>query len=170
MTTVTFQGNPVKLAGENLVKVGDNLSTLKFTTKDLEDESLADYAGQVVVLNIFPSVDTGVCAMSVREFNAILNNLENTKVLCLSADLPFASGRFCAAEGLNNVETVSTFRFPQTLEDLGLKLAEGPLAGLAARAVVVLDKELNVKYVELSSEITNAVDFNQAVTEVKNLL
>ncbi|RIY32518.1 lipid hydroperoxide peroxidase [Psittacicella melopsittaci] len=170
MTTVNFQGNPVKLSGEALVKVGDNLSALKFTTKDLADKSLADYAGSVVVLNAFPSIDTGVCATSVREFNAILNKLEGTKVLCLSADLPFASSRFCAAEGLENVETVSTFRHPETLESLGLKLAEGPLAGLAARAVVVLDKELNVKYVQLSPEIGEAVDFDNAVAAVKESL
>ncbi|RIY33812.1 thiol peroxidase [Psittacicella gerlachiana] len=170
MTTVKFQGTDVALTSDKLVAVGDNLANLKFTTKDLADKSLKDYAGQVVVLNVFPSIDTGVCAMSVREFNGILNNLTGTKVLCVSADLPFAAGRFCAAEGLNNVETVSTFRHPETLESLGLKLAEGPLAGLSARAVVVLDKELNVKYVQLSPEITEAVDFDKAVEAVKELL
>lgn len=170
MTTVTFKGTPVTLAGEKLVQVGDNLANLTVTNKDLADVKLESYQGQVVVLNIFPSIDTGVCAMSVREFNARLNSLTGTKVLCVSADLPFAQGRFCAAEGLNNVENVSTFRHPETPETLGFTLAEGPLKGLTARGVVVLDKESKVVYVQLSPEIGEAVDFDKAIDAVKALL
>ncbi|MFC6276647.1 thiol peroxidase [Psittacicella hinzii] len=170
MTSVTFQGTPVKLSGERLVKVGDNLADLTVTKADLTDTQLASYKGNVIVLNIFPSIDTGVCAMSVRTFNAVLDKLENTKVLCVSADLPFAQSRFCGAENLQNVETVSLFRHPETGSSLGFTLAEGPLAGLTARGVVVLDKNLTVRYVELSPEIAQAVDFDKAVEVAKSLV
>lgn len=165
MTQVTFRGTPVNLKGE-LVKVGDKLDQLKFTNGSLEDVALEAYKGQVVVLNLFPSVDTGVCATSVREFNERAGSKEGVKVLCVSGDLPFAQARFCGAEGLDRVENLSTFRFPCSAEKLGLRFADGPLAGLVHRAVVVLNKDLEVTYVQVSPEVGEHVDYEAAVAAV----
>lgn len=171
MTQVTFRGTPVNLAGE-LVKVGDNLANkgLVFVGSDLSEVAVDDFKGDVVVLNVFPSVDTGVCAFSVREFNSRLNDLQGVKCICVSGDLPFAQSRFCGAEGLDRVQTVSSFRHQENLEKLGLLFVDGPLKGLSGRAVVVLDKDLNVTYVDLSPEVGEHVNYDAAVEAVQKLL
>lgn len=171
MTQVTLKGNPVTLGGE-LVKAGDSLKGkgLVFTNKNLEDVSLDSFAGEVVVLNVFPSTDTGVCAFSVREFNSRANGKQGVKVLCVSGDLPFAQDRFCAAEGLENVLNLSSFRNQESLNKLGLLFVDGPLKGLSGRAVVVLDKDLNVTYVDLSSEVGEHVNYDAAMEAVNKLV
>jgi thiol peroxidase len=126
---------------------------------------LADYKGKRVVLNIFPSIDTGVCAASVRKFNKLAGEMDNTVVLCISEDLPFASSRFCAAEGLANVVTLSAFRSPEFGAAYGVTMTDGPLAGLFARSVVVIDAEGEVLYEELVPEITTEPNY-EAVLEV----
>ncbi|ASK26386.1 thiol peroxidase [Neisseria chenwenguii] len=161
MTQVAFQGNPVNVAGA-LPAVGQTVPAFVLTAADLSDKTLADFAGKRKVLNIFPSVDTGVCAQSVRTFNQRASSLDNTAVLCISADLPFAQSRFCGAEGLENVVTLSTFR-SSFAEDYGVKLADSPLAGLTARAVVVLDENDKVVYTQLVGEITEEPDYDAAL-------
>ena len=124
-------------------------------------------AGKRKVLNIFPSIDTGVCAASVRKFNQLATEIDNTVVLCVSADLPFAQSRFCGAEGLSNVITLSTLRNPDFLKDYGVEITEGPLKGLAARAVVVIDENDNVIFSQLVNEITNEPDYAAALDVLK---
>ncbi len=162
MADITLRGNPIHTNG-NLPKVGVAAPAFTLTKKDLSAVSLADLKGQRVVLNIFPSVDTAVCATSVREFNVRASKLENTTVLCVSADLPFAAGRFCGAEGIDNVETASTFRAPSFLADYGVQMTDGPLAGLAARAVVVIDGSGKVTYTELVPEIAQEPNYDAAL-------
>ncbi len=136
---VHFQGNPVAVAG-SIPQAGSKAQAFTLVAKDLSDVTLAQFAGKRKVLNIFPSIDTGVCAASVRKFNQLATEMDNTVVLCISADLPFAQSRFCGAEGLSNVITLSTLRSPDFLEKYGVSIAEGPLKGLAARAVLVIDE------------------------------
>lgn len=138
--TVHFQGNPVSVQG-TIPQAGAKAQPFTLVAKDLSDVALSQYAGKRKVLNIFPSIDTGVCAASVRKFNQLAAELDNTVVLCISADLPFAQSRFCGAEGLSNVVTLSTLRGASFLADYGVAIATGPLAGLAARAVVVIDEK-----------------------------
>ena len=133
------------------------------TKGDLSDAKLSDYKGKRVVLNIFPSIDTGVCAQSVRTFNKKASSLDNTVVLCISADLPFAQGRFCGAEGLENVVTLSTFKSPDFGKDYGCLLVSGALKGLMSRCVVVLDEEGKVLYTEQVEEITHEPNYDQAI-------
>lgn len=135
--------------------------------KDLSDVALSQFAGSRKVLNIFPSIDTGVCAASVRKFNQLASELNNTVVLCISADLPFAQSRFCGAEGLNNVVTLSTLRGAQFTADYGVAISAGPLAGLAARAVVVIDENDQVVYSQLVNEITEEPDYDAALAALK---
>jgi thiol peroxidase len=160
--TVTLGGNPVEVAGAFPVP-GQDAPAFSLVAKDLADVSLASFAGKRKVLNIFPSVDTPTCATSVRKFNQTANNLANTVVLCISADLPFAQNRFCGAEGLANVVTLSTMRGSEFLAAYGVALASGPLAGVAARAVVVLDENDKVLYSELVPEIKNEPDYESAL-------
>ncbi len=141
--TVHFQGNPVTVAN-SIPQAGSKAQTFTLVAKDLSDVTLGQFAGKRKVLNIFPSIDTGVCAASVRKFNQLATEIDNTGVLCISADLPFAQSRFCGAEGLNNVITLSTFRNAEFLQAYGVAIADGPLKGLAARAVVVIDENDNV--------------------------
>ncbi|MGQ7184999.1 thiol peroxidase [Escherichia sp. HC-CC] len=141
--TVHFQGNPVTVAN-SIPQAGSKAQTFTLVAKDLSDVTLGQFAGKRKVLNIFPSIDTGVCAVSVRKFNQLATEIDNTVVLCISADLPFAQSRFCGAEGLNNVITLSTFRNAEFLQAYGVAIADGPLKGLAARAVVVIDENDNV--------------------------
>lgn len=162
MATVTLKGNPVEVAGALPAK-GQAAPAFLLTAADLSDVSLAAFAGKKKVLNIFPSVDTPTCATSVRKFNQQASNHDDTVVLCISADLPFAQQRFCGAEGLDNVKTLSTFRHPEFLEHYGVKLAQGPLAGLAARAVVVLGVDDRVQYTELVAEIADEPDYAAAL-------
>jgi len=162
MATVAFKGNPVSTIG-NLPAVGAKAPAFTLTGKDLSDVTLAGYAGKTVVLNIFPSIDTPVCAASVRRFNAEAASLGTTVVLCVSADLPFAAGRFCSVEGLDKVVPVSTFRSPSFGKDYGVAIAEGPLRGLLARAVVIVDGGGKVAYTELVPEITREPDYEAAL-------
>lgn len=164
-STVTLGGNPVTVSGD-LPQLGQIAPPFTLVGKTLADVSLADFAGKRKVLNIFPSVDTPTCAMSVRHFNQSANQLPNTAVLCISADLPFAQARFCGAEGLDNVVTLSTQRGREFLENYGVALASGPLAGLAARAVVVLDENDKVIYTELVPEIKNEPDYLAALASL----
>ncbi|MFB7999976.1 thiol peroxidase [Streptomyces sp. NPDC056002] len=164
-TTVNFQGNPVSLAG-TFLKKGDQAPAFSLVAKDLSDVSLSSFTGRKV-LNIFPSIDTGVCAASVRKFNEVASELHNTAVLCVSADLPFAQARFCGAEGLANVVTLSTLRGREFLKAYGVEITDGPLAGLAARAVVVLDDKDKVIHSELVSEITEEPNYDAAAAALK---
>jgi thiol peroxidase len=162
MSRVAFKGQPVQVDGA-FPAVGQTAPAFSLVGKDLADVSLADFAGRRKVLNIFPSVDTGVCAASVRRFNELAGQLDGTVVLCISADLPFAQARFCGAEGLDRVVTLSTMRGHGFLRDYGVALAEGPLGGLAARAVVVLDAQDKVVHAQLVDEITHEPDYEAAL-------
>jgi len=160
--TVSLGGNPVEVAGAFPQK-GQTAPAFTLVAKDLADVALSSFAGKRKVLNIFPSIDTATCATSVRTFNKRANELANTVVLCISADLPFAQSRFCGAEGLANVVTLSTMRGSQFLQDYGVALVSGPLAGVAARAVVVLDENNTVLHSELVAEIKNEPDYEAAL-------
>lgn len=160
--TITVQGNPVAVSG-HFPTPGAKAKPFSLVGKDLADVTLASFVGQRKILNIFPSVDTGVCATSVRKFNAEASALENAVVLCISADLPFAQARFCGAEGLDKVVTLSTLRGAAFLEEYGVAIAAGPLAGLAARALVVLDEEDRVLFSQLVPELTQEPDYAAAI-------
>ena len=162
MTQVTMMGNPIEVSG-NFPKKGEKVTSLTLTNKELADITLDAYAGKRKVLNIFPSIDTGVCATSVRKFNQQAANLNNAVVLCISADLPFAQARFCGAEGIENVETLSTFRHKEVHESLGVNITTGPISGLTARSVIVLDENNNVLHSELVSEIKNEPNYEAAL-------
>lgn len=166
MAQITFKGNPINTSG-NLPKVGTKAPDFKLTAGDLSEKSLNDYQGKNVVLNIFPSVDTGVCAQSVRAFNEKVSAADNTVVLCVSKDLPFALSRFCAAEGLQNVETLSDFKSNEFSDAYGVKMTDGPLSGLLSRAVVVVNPEGNVIYNEQVPEIGQEPDYNNALNALK---
>jgi len=163
MATVTFKGNPVSTVGE-LPAVGSTAPDFTLVTTELGEISLHSFPG-TKVLNIFPSVDTGVCAMSVRTFNAKAAGLEGVKVINVSADLPFAHKRFCGAEGIDKVVSASTFR-GDFLEAYGVKMLSGPLAGLAARSVVVIDETGEVKYTQLVPEIVQEPDYDAALAAI----
>ncbi len=162
MSTVTLHGNTVEVAGE-LPAVGSESTGFHLVGTDLKDVSLHDFAGKKKVLNIFPSIDTGTCATSVRKFNEKASKLSNTVVLCISADLPFAQKRFCGAEGLSNVVNLSLMRGGQFAKDYGVKIETGPLAGLTARAVVVIDEHNIVRHTELVPEIGNEPNYDAAI-------
>jgi len=162
MSQVTFHGKPVQVNG-TLPAVGATAPEFKLVGKDLADVSLSFGASERKVLNIFPSVDTGVCAASVRRFNELATKMNNTRVLCISADLPFAQARFCGAEDLDKVTMLSTMRGREFLENYGVAIAEGPLSGLAARAVVVLDTDNKVLHTQLVSEIGDEPDYDAAL-------
>ena len=166
MAQVTRRGSPVQISGE-LPKVGSKAPAFKLVGGDLSDVTLETFAGKRKVLNIFPSVDTPTCATSVRKFNAQANDLNNAVVLCISADLPFAQARFCGAEGLENVQNLSTLRGTEFLENYGVAIADGPLKGLTARAVVVLDENDNVLHSELVKEIAEEPDYEAALSVLK---
>jgi thiol peroxidase len=162
MSQVTLKGQPVQVDGHFLAK-GDHAPAFSLVGKDLADVTLAKFAGKRKVLNIFPSVDTPTCATSVRRFNEKASKLDNAVVLCISADLPFAQARFCGAEGLDNVVTLSTQRGHEFLRNYGVAIASGPLGGLAARAVVVLDQHDNVIHTELVGEIADEPNYDAAL-------
>lgn len=162
MATVTLKGNPVTTFGE-LPKIGTNAPNFKLTASDLSSKSLNDYKGHNVILNVFPSIDTGTCAQSVRTFNKKAAQLANTKVLCISKDLPFASSRFCAAEGIDNVETLSDFRDGNFGKNYGLTFIDGPLESLHSRCVVVLNDKGKIVYTEQVSEITEEPNYDAAI-------
>ena len=162
MSTVTLKGQPVQVDG-HFPKPGDKAPAFSLVGKDLSDKTLASFDGKRKVLNIFPSIDTPTCATSVRRFNEKAASLQDAVVLCISADLPFAQARFCGAEGLDNVVTLSTLRGREFLRDYGVAIASGPLAGLAARAVVVLDQNDQVIHAEMVGEIANEPDYDAAL-------
>lgn len=162
MATITLKGNPIHTAGE-LPRVGSAAPAFSLTDGELGEVSSAAFAGKRVVLNIFPSLDTGVCAASVRRFNKEAASLANTVVLCISLDLPFAQARFCGAEGLDRVVTLSGFRNSAFGEAYGVRITDGPLAGLYSRAVVVLDERGNVLHAEQVPEIAQEPDYEAAL-------
>lgn len=162
MAQVTLKGNPVSVDGQLPAK-GAQAPAFSLVGGNLADVTLASLSGKRKVLNIFPSVDTPTCATSVRKFNTEASKLANTVVLCISADLPFAQARFCGAEGLENVINLSTMRGAQFLKDYGVAIANGPLAGIAARAVVVLDENDKVLHSELVGEIADEPDYAAAI-------
>jgi thiol peroxidase len=162
MAKTAFKGSPVPLSGD-LPRPGEAAPDFTLTRADLSDVSLKDYAGKTVVLNIFPSIDTPVCASSVRKFNAEIGDHDNVVLLCISADLPFAHARFCGSEGLDHVVAASTFRSPEFGDAYGIRISDGPLAGLMARAVVVIDGQGNVAYTELVDEIAEEPDYETAL-------
>lgn len=162
MSTVTLGGNLVNVAGE-FVKVGDTVADFELVGADLGAVKLSDFAGKRKILNIFPSIDTGICATSVRVFNQKASDLADTVVLCISADLPFAQARFCGAEGIDNVKVGSVFRNADVAKNLGVAMTDGALAGLTARAVVVLDADNKVLHSELVPEIKQEPNYEQAL-------
>lgn len=162
MSTVTLGGNPVH-TNATLPVVGSVAPQFQLVGNDLSDVSLQDFKGQRVILNIFPSIDTATCATSVRTFNKMANDLENTKVLCISRDLPFAQKRFCGSEGLDNVVNLSDFRDGSFGNDYGLTLTDSALKGLHARAIVVVDENGVVSHTELVSEIANEPNYEAAL-------
>jgi thioredoxin-dependent peroxiredoxin len=162
MATVTLGGKPVTVRGQFPGK-GATVPPFSLVGKDLADVGLEDFAGKRKILNIFPSIDTPTCAASVRQFNAKAGSLANTVVLCISADLPFAQSRFCGAEGLENVVMLSVMRGRRFLNDYGVEVADGPLQGLAARAVLVIDARNVVLHSELVAEIKQEPDYAAAL-------
>jgi len=166
MATVTLKGNPIDVAG-SFPQKGQKAPAFKLVAKDLKDVSLADYAGKRKVLNIVPSLDTAVCATSTRKFNEKAGSLANAVVLVISADLPFAAGRFCSTEGLNNVVTLSTLRGREFMKAYGVEITSGPLAGVTARGVVVLDENDTVLHAELVPEIAQEPNYDAALAALK---
>ncbi len=166
MATVTLKGNPIDVAG-SFPQKGQKAPAFKLVAKDLKDVSLADYAGKRKVLNIVPSLDTAVCATSTRKFNEKAGSLANAVVLVISADLPFAAGRFCSTEGLNNVVTLSTLRGREFMKAYGVEITSGPLTGVTARGVVVLDENDTVLHAELVPEIAQEPDYDAALAALK---
>ena len=166
METVYFQGAPEHTYG-TVPAVGSKAPEFKLTGKDLQPITLADYAGKRVVLNIFPSLDTPVCAASVRRFNKEASDVKNVAVVCVSMDLPFAMSRFCTLEGLENVVPASAFRSKEFGHDYGVELVDGPLAGLLARCVLVIDEKGNVIFRDLVEEITHEPDYEAAIAVLK---
>lgn len=162
MATVTLKGNKINTLG-NLPEVGATAPDFKFTKNDLSTATLENYKGKKVVLNIFPSVDTGTCAQSVRQFNKEASTLENTVVLCVSKDLPFAQARFCGAEGLDNVEMLSDFKDGNFGEKYNVTFADGPLEALLSRSIVVLNEEGKVIHTEQVAETTEEPNYKLAL-------
>jgi len=166
MAQVTRRGVTVQINGQ-LPQPGSQAPAFSLVAKDLSDITLGSLAGQRKVLNIFPSVDTPTCAKSVRQFNERASQLENTVVLCISADLPFAQARFCGAEGLDHVVNLSTLRGREFMRDYGVEIADGPLAGLTTRAVLVLDAHDQVLHSELVVDIGQEPDYDAALAVLK---
>lgn len=162
MATVTLKGNPVNTSGQ-LPKVGTKAPDFSLTATDLSTKKLSDFAGSRLVLNIFPSIDTGTCAQSVRQFNKEAGQLKNTKVLCISHDLPFAHARFCGAEGLENVISLSDFKDGSFGKTYGLNFVDGPLEALHARCVIVLDENGTVLYTQQVGEIVDEPNYKDAL-------
>ncbi|NGM60651.1 thiol peroxidase [Sphingobacterium sp. SGG-5] len=162
MSQVKFKGNTVNTAGD-LPSIGTKAPDFSLTAGDLSQKSLADFKGKKVVLSIFPSIDTGTCAASVRAFNEKAAQFENTVVLCISRDLPFAQERFCAAEGLDNVITLSEYKNSNFSDAYNVKFVDGPLEGLLSRSVIVLDETGEVIYTEQVAETTNEPNYDAAI-------
>lgn len=167
MASITLGGNQIHTSG-NLPQKGSKAADFKLIDKDLSEVTLKDFSGSKIVLNIFPSIDTGTCAMSVRTFNTEAAELDNTKVLCISKDLPFAQNRFCGAEGLENVITLSDFRNGAFGKDYGLEIKDGPLQTLHSRAVIVLNEKGEVIYTEQVGEIADEPNYKAALEALQD--
>jgi len=165
MAKIKFKGNEINTSG-TLPSVGSQAKDFQLVATDLSTKTLNDFKGSKLILNIFPSIDTGICAASVRNFNKKATDLDNTKVLCISRDLPFAQKRFCGAEGIENVEMLSDFKTGQFSKDYGLEMLEGPLAGLSSRCIVVLDETGKVVYTEQVEDIVIEPDYEKALAAV----
>jgi thiol peroxidase len=166
MAEITLKGNSIHTSGD-LPSIGSEAEDFKLTRNDLTDVSLEDYKGSRMILNIFPSIDTGVCAASVRRFNGLAGQIPGTYVLCISADLPFAQARFCGAEGLDQVETLSVYRSPEFGRDYGVQITDGPMRGLLARAVIVIEADSKIGYTQLVPEIVNEPDYEAVMEYLK---
>ncbi|MGE4560337.1 MAG: thiol peroxidase [Desulfobulbus sp.] len=166
MAKIALQGNAIETIGE-LPAQGSAAPNFTLVKTDLAEVGLADYKGKKIVLNIFPSIDTPVCAASVRRFNKVAGETDNTVVLCISADLPFAHSRFCETDGLKNVVPLSVFRSPAFGKDYGVTITTGPLAGLLSRAIVVINPDGKVGYIEQVPEITQEPDYDTALAALK---
>ncbi len=167
MKEIKLKGNPIHISG-NIPSKGDAAPDFVLTKTDMSDVSLKDFTGKKTVLNIFPSIDTPVCAMSVRKFNEEASKLGNTVVLCISEDLPFAQARFCGAEGIKNVVLLSDMRKRDFGKKYGLEIVDGPIAGLLARSVIIIDENRKVKYTQLVPEIAQEPDYEAVLQALKN--
>ncbi|NCP45813.1 MAG: thiol peroxidase [Flavobacteriales bacterium] len=165
MAKIKFKGNEITTSG-TLPSIGSQAKDFQLVAADLSTKTLNDFKGSKLILNIFPSIDTGVCATSVRNFNKKAAALENTKVLCISRDLPFAQKRFCGAEGIENVEMLSDFKTGQFSKDYGLEMLEGALTGLSSRCIVVLDETGKVVYTEQVEDIVIEPDYDKALASL----
>ncbi len=165
MATITLGGNPVKTSGK-LPQKGEKAANFELVRDDLSTANLSDFQGKNVILNIFPSIDTSTCASSVRKFNEMAAALDNTVVLCISRDLPFAQKRFCGAEGIANVSCLSDFRSGQFGRDYGLEFSEGPFAGLHSRAVIVIDADGTILYSEQVQETADEPNYDAALASL----
>ncbi|HIP31947.1 MAG TPA: thiol peroxidase [Crocinitomicaceae bacterium] len=165
MATITLKGNKINTIGE-LPKVGEVAKDFTLVALDLSTKTLADFSGRNLILNIFPSIDTGTCAASVRNFNQKAASLNNTTVLCISRDLPFAQNRFCGAEGIDNVVMLSDFNTGQFGKDYGLEIENGPLAGLNSRCIVIIDTEGKIIYTEQVSETVDEPNYDAALASL----
>ena len=162
MATITLKGNEIHTSG-TLTPVGEKLSDFSLIAVDLSTKTLADFSGSKLVLNIYPSVDTGTCAASTRKFNELASSLSNTKVLCISRDLPFAQNRFCGAEGLENVIMLSDFNTGKFGTDNGLQITDGPLTGLNSRCIIVLDENNTILHTEQVTETVDEPNYDAAL-------
>lgn len=165
MSKIAFKGNPVETAGQ-LPEIGSAAPNFRLTDTNLQDVSLDNFKGSRVVLNIFPSIDTGVCAASVRKFNERAAELNNTKVVSISKDLPFAHKRFCGAEGIENVLSTSQYKDNSFSQNYGVDMLDGPLAGLMSRAVIVVDEQGKVTYTEQVPDITQEPNYDAAIASL----
>ena len=166
MAQITLEGNTIETVGE-LPAVGSTAPAFKLTNTDLSDIGMGEFSGKKLVLNIFPSIDTPVCADSVRRFNKEASSMENVAVLCISADLPFAHARFCGAENLDNVVSLSTFRAPKFGKDYGVEINGGVLDGIMSRAIVIVDESGKVTYTEQVPEIAQEPNYDAALNALK---
>jgi len=166
MAKITLKGNAIETIGELPAK-GSAAPNFTLVKTDLSEVSLADYKGKKIVLNIFPSIDTPVCAASVRRFNKMAGETDNTVVLCISADLPFAHTRFCETDGLKNVDSLSVFRSPAFGKDYGVTITTGPIAGLLSRAIVIVGADGKVVHTEQVPEIAQEPDYDAALAALK---
>lgn len=166
MTTITLGGTPISTIGD-IPKNGTKAPDFQLTATDLSKKSLSDFHGFTLLLNIFPSLDTGTCATSVRSFNKSAADMENTKVLCISRDLPFAQNRFCGAEGIENIIMLSDFADGNFGKTYGLEISDSAFANLHSRAVIVINPEGNISYTEQVSEIANEPDYEAALAAIK---
>ncbi|MDT0557643.1 thiol peroxidase [Ichthyenterobacterium sp. W332] len=163
MAKITLGGNPANTIG-SLPEIGTKAHDFNLTATDLSEKTLSDFSGKNVVLNIFPSVDTGVCAQSIRTFNEKASNLDNTVVLCISKDLPFAQARFCGAEGLENVVSLSDFKTGKFGEDYGVTFTDSAFEGLLSRSIVVIDKDGIITHTEQVSETGEEPNYEAALS------